>query len=213
MRANGRTVLKPSEDIKSGAEISAKAPYPWVSRAGLKLDYALDKFGISAKDRTCIDLGASTGGFTQVLLARGASKVYAVDVGTAQLHESLHDDLRIVSMENRDARTLTTADFSAPFNLIVCDVSFISAVKVLPAAMDVCSRPAELITLVKPQFEVGKDGIGKGGIVRDGELAKAALTRTIEWITAQGWQVKASDISPIKGGSGNTEYLLYAASA
>ena len=194
-------------------QITASSPHPWVSRAGLKLAHALDVFNVNPKGRTCLDVGASTGGFTQVLLARGAARIYAVDVGRGQLHASLENDKSIISMERTDARNLKAQDLMPPPDLIVCDVSFISCMKALQVPLRLAARPAQIITLVKPQFEVGKEGVGKGGIVRDQGLALAAVKRAELWFAQQGWEVAAQDISPIKGASGNAEYLLHARSS
>jgi len=207
---NGKTLKKPSDKISDNAIIEAADEHPWVSRGGVKLAYALDVFGVSPAGKICLDVGASTGGFTDVLLQGGASHVYAVDVGREQLHERLKDRNQITSMEGQDARDLTCADLSATPELIVCDASFISAMKVLAVPLSLAARAADLITLVKPQFEVGKDGIGRGGIVKSEVLALKALADVNDWVTAQGWSVLATDISPIKGGSGNIEYLLHA---
>ena len=190
--------------------IEASSPHPWVSRAGVKLAYALDEFGVDAAGETCLDVGSSTGGFTDVLLAGGAAKVYAVDVGTDQLHARIRAHDNVVSMEQTDSRNLVAANFERAPSLIVCDVSFISCMKALDVPLSLAAKSAQLITLVKPQFEVGRDGVGKGGIVRDQALAKDAVKRVKKWLSDQGWQVRGQDISPIKGGSGNTEYLLYA---
>lgn len=210
VRANEKPVKKPSEKLSADMQIEAGMPYPWVSRAGLKLVHGLDVFGVDPKGRVCLDVGASTGGFTHVLQSREAARIYAVDVGRGQLHHSLHDDERIVSMEQTDARALTLEHLTPQPSLIVCDVSFISCMKALERPLALATQPADLITLVKPQFEVGKDGVGKGGIVRDEVLALSALQRVKDWIVAQEWHVVAQDVSPIKGGDGNVEYLLHA---
>lgn len=208
--ADGKLVKKPSEKLSVKQSIEASSPHPWVSRAGLKLVHALDCFGVDPAGKICLDVGASTGGFTHVLRDRGARRIYAVDVGRDQLHQSLKADAQIISMESTDARSLATADITPLPNLIVCDVSFISCMKALEVVLALAQRPAEIITLVKPQFEVGRAGVGKGGIVRDQALALDALERVKSWFAVQGWQVLAQDVSPIKGGAGNTEYLLYA---
>lgn len=207
---NGRRVKKPSEVIQDGAEIQAEQEHPWVSRGGLKLAHALEEFDVDPTGKTCLDVGASTGGFCDVLLSKDAAHVYAIDVGQSQLHERLQGLASITSMERRDARTLTKDDFDSPPQLIVCDASFISAMKVLDIPMSLAAPKAELITLVKPQFEVGKSGIGRGGIVKSESLALQSLSDVSAWVSSQGWNVVATCASPIKGGSGNTEYLLYA---
>ena len=208
--ADGEVVSKPSQKLLIDMQIEAGSPHPWVSRAGLKLAHALDVFGVSPQGRTCLDVGSSTGGFTDVLLASGAAKVYAIDVGTDQLHPRIRAHPDVVSMEQTDSRNLTVSDFQMPPSLIVCDVSFISCMKALDVPLELAGASAELITLVKPQFEVGRAGVGKGGIVRDQALARDALVRVKMWLTGKGWHIAGDDMSPIKGGSGNTEYLLYA---
>jgi len=207
---DGKTVKKPSEKIKAGAVITAGREHVWVSRGGVKLDHALTVFGVDAARRTALDVGASTGGFSQVLAQRGAAKIYAVDVGHGQLHLSLHGHPKIISMEGQDARTLSPTQFDPSPDIIVCDASFISAMKVLETPLGLATKGADLITLVKPQFEVGKINIGRGGLVKTEELGLRALDSVKHWVRDQGWRVIASDVSPIKGGSGNIEYLLHA---
>lgn len=207
---DGKTVKKPSEKIIAGAVVQAGREHPWVSRGGVKLDHALTAFNVDPTGRTCLDVGASTGGFSQVLVTRGAMKVYAVDVGHGQLHAELKDEPKIISMEGQDARALSAASFSSPPDLIVCDASFISAMKVLETPLRLAAETAQLITLVKPQFEVGKVNIGRGGLVKSEELGLRALDTVRHWVRAQGWKVIETCPSPIKGGSGNIEYLLYA---
>lgn len=210
VKVDGKRLKKASEKLSDENDIQAKAEHPWVSRGGLKLAYALKEFKVSAEDKTCLDVGASTGGFSDVLKQSGALKIYAVDVGHGQLHKSLHNVSEIISMEGQDARDLTAAHFDAKPQLIVCDVSFISCMKVLEHPLALAATSADLITLVKPQFEVGKTGIGRGGLVKSESLALQALSDVSAWVTAQGWHVVATCRSPIKGGSGNTEYLLHA---
>lgn len=207
---NGARVKKPSEKINDTDALEAKAAHSWVSRGGVKLDGALKTFGVDPAGLCCIDIGASTGGFTDVLIARGAAKVYAIDVGTAQLHARLHGHPKIISKEQTDARSLTRADIAEDFDLIVCDASFISAMKVLARPMALAASGCQLICLVKPQFEVGQEGLSKGGIVKDRSLAEDALTMIKTWTQEQGWRVLATCDSPIKGGSGNREFLLHA---
>lgn len=207
---DGKVIKKPSEKIKDGAVVSAGHEHPWVSRGGVKLAHALEIFSVDPTGRTALDVGASTGGFTQVLITRGAAKVYAVDVGHGQLHASLHDDPKIISMEGQDARELSPMQFDPMPSLIVCDASFISAMKVLETPLRLAEAGADLITLVKPQFEVGKINIGRGGLVKSEELGLRALDSVKHWVKSQGWDVAASNVSPIRGGSGNTEYLLHA---
>lgn len=207
---NGASLKKPSQNIPDGASVQAKAAHPWVSRGGVKLAHALDVSGIDVTGSVALDVGASTGGFTDVLLTNGAAKVYAVDVGREQLHRKLKSDDRVISMESTDARYIE-ADLFAPLpTIVVCDASFISAMKVLERPLSIMKTGASLITLVKPQFEVGRDNIGKGGLVKSGEVAEASLETVQHWVQEQGWEVKGTALSPITGGSGNTEYLLWA---
>ncbi len=210
VKVDGRTLKKPSEKITGESTVEAEAEHPWVSRGGLKLVHALDHFNVDPTGRVCLDVGSSTGGFTDVLLSRGAAKVYAVDVGTDQLHARLRSDDRVMSMENQDARKLTTDMFDPVPDLIVCDASFISLSKVLAVPLQIAQPGAELVTLFKPQFEVGRAGIGKGGIVKSDTLSEAALADVVSWLEMVGWTVHGTTFSPIKGGSGNTEYLLRA---
>jgi 23S rRNA (cytidine1920-2'-O)/16S rRNA (cytidine1409-2'-O)-methyltransferase len=180
-----------------------------VSRAGAKLAAALDAFGFDPEGRIALDVGASTGGFTEVLLQRGADKVFAVDVGRDQLHARLRADPRVVSIEGCDARFLTRALIPQPLDAIVADVSFISLTKVLSAALTLAVPGAWLVALIKPQFEVGRARIGKRGIVRDASARDAAVEEVTAWLAAQkSWRVVGIIPSPIRGGSGNEEYLL-----
>ena len=210
VKVDGKRLKKASEKLSDENEILAKAEHPWVSRGGLKLAYALKEFDISVEGKFCLDVGASTGGFSDVLRQKGATKIYAVDVGHGQLHASLHDVPEIISMEGQDARELTATDFTTAPQLIVCDASFISCMKVLERPLSLAASSAELVILVKPQFEVGKAGVGRGGLVKSESLSLQALSDVSAWVTAQGWHVVATCKSPIKGGSGNTEYLLHA---
>ncbi len=180
-----------------------------VSRGGAKLAAALDAFGLDPRHRVALDVGASTGGFTQVLLKRGAEKVYAVDVGHGQLHARLKDDPRVVSLEGCDARSLERATIPEAIAAIVADVSFISLLKALPAALALAMPGAWLVALIKPQFEVGRARIGKRGIVRDASARDAAVEDVSTWLAAQsGWRVVGVIPSPLRGGSGNEEFLL-----
>lgn len=207
---NGRVVTKPSSKVPAGAKIDAQKEHPWVSRGGMKLDHALDVFAVGVAERTALDIGSSTGGFTDVLLSRKAAKIYAVDVGREQLHRKLRGHPKVISMESTDARKITPDLFEPLPTLIVCDASFISAMKVLERPMSLLASGADLVTLVKPQFEVGKDNIARGGLVKDPALAIEALKRVSDWVATQGWTVLGTVTSSIKGGDGNTEYLLYA---
>ena len=207
---DGTAITKPSQPLSEGSTIKAEKPYPWVSRSGQKLDHALAKFNITVAGKTCLDVGSSTGGFTEVLCANDATLVTAVDVGTDQLHPRIKADKRVVSMEQCDARSLTVEHCKIPPELIVCDVSFISCMKALEIPLKLAAKNAELVTLVKPQFEVGKDNVGKGGIVRNPSFGLESVERVKTWLAKLGWEIKDQDISPIKGGDGNVEYLVYA---
>lgn len=206
----GSPILRPGAGVTSADDLAvAVGATAWVSRGAVKLLAALDKFAFDPADRVALDLGVSTGGFTQVLLERGARCVYAVDVGHGQLHSSLADSARIVHLEGTDARALTRAEIPAPVSAIVADVSFISLTKVLPAALALAASGCWLIALVKPQFEAGRDAVGKGGIVRAAADRARALALVRDWIAAQpGWRVVGEMVSPITGGSGNEEFLL-----
>ena len=205
-----KTLTKASEKISLLAKIVAKAEHPWVSRAGIKLAHALDVFDVDPTGLHCLDVGASTGGFTQVLLANGAKCVVSVDVGRDQLHASLRSDPRVSSLEATDARLLTAKHVGAP-NLIVCDASFISLHKLLSVPLALAAADGQLIALFKPQFEVGRDHVGKGGIVTDQAVTRGAEDAFVAWLLEQGWRVRARADSPIKGGDGNAERLIYAA--
>jgi 23S rRNA (cytidine1920-2'-O)/16S rRNA (cytidine1409-2'-O)-methyltransferase len=182
---------------------------PFVSRGGLKLAAALDAFGFGAEGLTVLDLGASTGGFTDMLLARGAAKIYAVDVGRDQLHPKLRADPRVVAMEGTDARDLDERAITEPVGAIVADLSFISLIKALPAGLGLAAPDAWLVALVKPQFEVGRQRVGKGGIVRDAEARAVAVAEVRKFVNATpGWRVVGEIPSPIAGGDGNEEFLI-----
>ena len=183
--------------------------HPWVSRGGLKLDHGLKYFGFDATGRTCIDVGASTGGFTDVLLTNGAAKVYAVDVGYGQLAHRLRTDDRVIVLERTNARTLDAATIADHVGAVVCDASFIGLRTVLPAAMALTASNAWLIALIKPQFEVGKDRVGKKGVVREPALHEEVCATISEWLAAQpGWSVTGIEKSPITGPEGNVEFLI-----
>jgi 23S rRNA (cytidine1920-2'-O)/16S rRNA (cytidine1409-2'-O)-methyltransferase len=201
---------------KAGQLLAEDAPlevrgrdHPWVSRGGLKLVHGLDRFAIDPRGLACLDLGASTGGFTDVLLDRGAAKVTAVDVGHGQLAWKLRNDPRVVVLERTNARYLTTAEVPEPVELIVCDASFIGLETLLPAALALAAAGARLVALIKPQFEVGKGQVGKGGVVRDPELHEAVCARIEAWLGArEGWRVLGVTESPILGPEGNKEFLI-----
>jgi 23S rRNA (cytidine1920-2'-O)/16S rRNA (cytidine1409-2'-O)-methyltransferase len=208
--ANDVGVRKASEAIPVDAMLRASAAHPYVSRGGVKLNAALDHFGFDPKGRVCLDIGASTGGFTQVLLERGAARVYAVDVGKRQLHESLRARPEVVSLEATDIRALSPARLDAPPDLITVDVSFISLKQVLPAALALAERPAQLAALIKPQFEAGRAHIKKG-IVRDEAVHTTVCDDIDAFVASLGWRVAGVIPSPITGGDGNVEFLLGAA--
>ena len=185
--------------------------HPWVSRGGLKLARALDRFSIDPTGAVALDIGASTGGFTDVLLARGAARVYAVDVGYGHLAAKLRADPRVVLLERVNARNLTRAEVPEPIDLVVCDASFIGLEVVLPAPLALTAESAGLVALIKPQFEVGKGRVGKGGVVRDPALRREVCDRIVAWLNAQaGWRVAGLIESPILGADGNQEFLVYA---
>lgn len=208
--ADGVVVAKPAELVSQDATIAATAAHPWVGRGALKLVHALELWPLDLTGRTVLDVGASTGGFTEVCLARGAARVFAVDVGRDQLHASLRSDPRVVGLEGTDARRLTTDQITTPPDLVVCDASFIGLAKVLPIPLSLAGEMADLIALVKPQFEVGPDRVGKGGLVKDEAARAEALSDVIAFIQAAGWEVMATADSPIVGGDGNHEFLLHA---
>lgn len=208
---DGQKLAKPAKKLPANASLTVTAPdIPWVSRGALKLVGGLDAFPmIDPAGLSCADIGSSTGGFTEVLLARGAAHVVAVDVGHGQLHPSLATDSRVDSREGVNARHLQASDFDTPPQLIVCDASFISLTKVLPAVMELAAPGAWLLALVKPQFEVGRAQIGKGGIVRDRDVVADAVARIEHWLVADmGWRLTGSAASPIDGQDGNREFLL-----
>ena len=185
--------------------------HPWVSRGGLKLARALDEFSIDPAGALALDIGASTGGFTDVLLTRGAARVYAVDVGYGQLAAKLRVDPRVVLLERVNARTLTRAQVPESVDLVVCDASFIGLEVVLPAPLALAAERAQLVALIKPQFEVGKGRVGKGGVVRDKALRREVCDRIVGWLDSQpGWRVAGLVESPILGADGNQEFLVHA---
>ncbi|MFP4517893.1 MAG: TlyA family RNA methyltransferase [Oceanicaulis sp.] len=209
VRADGRRVEKASAKIAPGAVIEAEPAHPWVSRAALKLAAGLDAFAIDPTDRVCLDVGASTGGFTEVLLARGAAFVAAVDVGRDQLHASLRGDPRVLNLEATDARKLTLERIGgrAP-SLVVCDASFIALEKVLPTPLALAAPKASLVALFKPQFEVGRAHVGKGGLVTDLAAVAAAQDKARAFLHGAGFDLIGEIESPVTGGDGNREYLM-----
>lgn len=203
----GRVLLKASALVAPSDRIEATAPYPWVSRGGVKLVAALDAFGFDPRGLICLDVGASTGGFTDVLLSRGAARVYAVDVGRGQLHPRLKADRRVIAKEALDVRKLTSADFQEPPQLITCDVSFISLKLVLPAILSLAPPTSMLVALIKPQFEVGPALVVKG-IVKDETARERACDEIESFVRNNGCMVAGVMPSPIEGGDGNREYLI-----
>ncbi len=186
-------------------------PHPWVSRGGVKLAHALDRFDLDPGGRVCLDIGASTGGFTDVLLTRGAVRVYAVDVGRGQLDWRLRQDARVVVLEGVNARYLSTAEVPEAPGFIVCDASFIGLETVLPAALALAAPGARLVALIKPQFEVGRGRVGKGGVVSDPALHAEVRDRIAGWLGARDdWRVIGVAESPIQGAKGNREFLIAA---
>ena len=211
VKVNGNVVLKPSFNVSGSDAVEAgKDPVPYVSRGAFKLKHALEKFEIDIKGMTVLDIGASTGGFTQIMLSAGAEKVYAVDVGHNQLDSSLTENIAVVNMEGTDIRTLPTLGYESFFDFAACDASFISLTKILPAAAAVLSASAKAVFLIKPQFEVGKRFVGKGGVVKDKRAVSDAVKYVSEFAQACGFSIEAPVIpSPIRGGDGNEEYLLF----
>ncbi len=208
--ADGRPVARASDLLEEACDLQAVPAHPYVGRGALKLVHALELWPIPVGGRVALDVGASTGGFTEVCLRRGAARVYAVDVGRGQLHPSLAADPRVVSLEATDARDLTTVLIPEAPALVVCDASFISLTKVLPAALGLARPDADLVALVKPQFEVGPKAVGKGGLVKDPADRQRALTDAKAFLVAEGWDVLAEADSPISGGDGNLEFLVHA---
>ncbi|MEQ1820769.1 MAG: TlyA family RNA methyltransferase [Terricaulis sp.] len=206
--ANGVTVAKPSDLIDEGAVLDVAQPHPWVSRGGVKLAAALDAFGVDPADRVCLDVGSSTGGFTQVLISRGATRVYAVDVGRDQLHASLRNDLRVISLEQTDARALTREQIAEAPSLIVCDASFIGSAKVLATPFSLAADSADAIVLIKPQFEAGPKA-GRDGVLDETTARTAAQSATDALDGLERFRVIASIDSPIRGGDGNLERLVH----
>lgn len=210
--AGDRRIDKAGDRLAAEAALAVKGrDHPWVSRGGVKLVHALDHFGIDVSGRIALDIGASTGGFTDVLLARGARLVYAVDVGHGQLAWKLRQDPRVVVRERVNARVLTREQVPEAVEIITCDVSFIGLTTVLPAPLALAAAHAALVALVKPQFEAGREFVGKGGVVRDPAVHSSVCDRIAAWLGAQpGWAVEGVVESPILGAEGNREFLLCA---
>jgi 23S rRNA (cytidine1920-2'-O)/16S rRNA (cytidine1409-2'-O)-methyltransferase len=205
-------ISKPGQTLSEDAPLEVKGrDHPWVSRGGLKLDHGLKHFAVDLSGKVVLDVGASTGGFTDVALHHGAARVYAVDVGHGQLAWSLRQDPRVVVLEKTNARHLTSAEVPEPVDAVVCDASFIGLQTVLPAPMALAAPGAVLIALIKPQFEVGKGQVGKGGVVRDPALHEEVCGHIRVWLDAEpGWQVIGVTESPITGPEGNKEFLIAA---
>lgn len=210
VRADGVVVLKPSEMVEEHVSIRASLAHPWVGRGALKLVHALDTWPIVVEGKVCVDIGASTGGFTEVLLTRGAAKVYAVDVGREQLHHSLVEHERVVDLSGTDARILDGSWIEEDPDIIVSDVSFISMTKALPAIMELAVPGTEMVALIKPQFEAGREHVGKGGLVKDPETIARVHREIIEFFEDADWTIMGQTESPITGGDGQVEGLIWA---
>jgi 23S rRNA (cytidine1920-2'-O)/16S rRNA (cytidine1409-2'-O)-methyltransferase len=208
----GRRIDKPGEQLAADAALRLRGrDHPWVSRGGVKLAFALDHFRIELGGKVALDIGASTGGFTDVLLSHGAKRVYAVDVGHGQLAWKLRQDPRVVVYERLNARLLTRDHIPEPADIITCDASFIGLATVLPAPLALAAERAELVALVKPQFEAGREQVGKGGVIRNPVVQQEVCERAGAWVASQpGWIVAGVIESPILGPQGNREFLLYA---
>ena len=209
---SGETRLaKPGQPVAADAPLAVRGrDHPWVSRGGVKLAHALDHFGLDPAGAVAMDIGSSTGGFTDVLLSRGAARVFAVDSGTNQLAWKLRQDPRVTVFEQTSARLLTPDLIDAPCDWVVCDASFIGLAKVLAAPLRLAARACRLVALIKPQFEVGKGEVGKGGVVRDPALHARVCAEAREWLEGEGWAVQGIAESPITGPEGNIEFLIAA---
>ena len=204
-----RKLAKSGDRLAEDAALEVRGKdHPWVSRGGIKLDHGLMHFGFDVSGAIALDVGSSTGGFTDVLLSGGAQKVYAIDVGTNQLAWKLRQDPRVVVHEQTNARFLTAEQVPEPIDIVVCDASFISLAKVLDAPLKLARPGAKLVALVKPQFEAGREEVGKGGVVRDPAIHQRVCTEAKDWVETQGWTVKGIVESPITGPEGNIEFLL-----
>jgi len=204
-------VDKSGQQVAEDAEITVKGrDHPWASRGGIKLAHALDHFGLDPTGAVAMDIGSSTGGFTDVLLQRGAAHVFAVDSGTNQLAWKLRQDPRVTVLEQTSARVLTAEHIDRPCDWVVCDASFISLAKVLKRPLELAARDCRLVALIKPQFEVGREEVGKGGVVRDPALRERVCVEVREWLESSGWTVDGIVESPITGPEGNVEFLIAA---
>ena len=204
-----RRVAKAGDMLAGDSALTVKGrDHPWVSRGGIKLDHGLTHFGFGVNKAVALDVGSSTGGFTDVLLSRGAKRVYAVDVGTNQLAWKLRSDERVIVHEQTNARDLNTGIIPERIDIVVCDASFIALHKVLDAALDLARPGAALVALVKPQFEAGREEVGKGGVVRDPAVHQRVCDAAVTWVQSKGWRVCGVEPSPITGPEGNVEFLL-----
>ena len=204
-----RKLAKPGESLAEDAPLEVRGKdHPWVSRGGIKLAHGFDHFGFDVTGAVALDVGSSTGGFTDVLLSRGAAKVYAVDVGTNQLAWKLRQDPRVAVLEQTNARHLTSEQIAEPIDIITCDASFISLSKVLETPLKLARSGARLVALVKPQFEAGREEVGKGGVVRDPAVHDRVCAEARAWVESRGWSVVGIVPSPITGPEGNVEFLL-----
>jgi 23S rRNA (cytidine1920-2'-O)/16S rRNA (cytidine1409-2'-O)-methyltransferase len=210
VQADGEVLARPSDLVAEGAILVAEPAHRWVGRGALKLDHALRLWPVPVEGKVVLDLGASTGGFTEVCLERGAGRVFAVDVGRGQLHPRVAGDPRVVDLQGLDARALDGTVIDAQPDLVVCDLSFIGLEKALTVPLGRARGGADLVALVKPQFEVGRARVGKGGIVKDEADRLAALEAVCGFLASEGWAVRARADSPIVGGDGNREYLVWA---
>ena len=204
-------VAKPGQTVPADAVLDVRGrDHPWVSRGGIKLAHAIEHFGLDPAGVTAMDIGSSTGGFTDVLLSKGAAHVFAVDSGTNQLAWKLRQDPRVTVLEQTSARVLTADHITAPCQWVVCDASFIALAKVLDVPLKLAAPQCQLVALIKPQFEVGREEVGKGGVVRDPMLHARVCAEVRGWIEALGWQVQGIVESPITGPEGNVEFLIAA---
>ena len=207
--AGERRVAKAGDLLAEDAVLTVKGrDHPWVSRGGVKLAHGLEHFGFDVTGKVALDVGSSTGGFTDVLLTRGALRVYAIDVGTNQLAWKLRSDDRVIVHEQTNARALTREIVPEPIDIVVCDASFIALSTVLDAALDLAAPGALVVALVKPQFEAGRGEVGKGGVVRDAAVHERVCADAAAWVESKGWSVLGIETSPITGPEGNVEFLL-----
>ncbi|WP_086617414.1 TlyA family RNA methyltransferase [Erythrobacter tepidarius] len=209
--AGSARIAKPGQQLPEDALLEVRGrDHPWVSRGGIKLAHALEHFGLDPSGAVAMDIGSSTGGFTDVLLSHGAEHVFCVDSGTNQLAWKLREDPRVTVLEQLSARLLTREHIDRSCNWVVCDASFISLAKVLEVPLQLAGTPCQLVALIKPQFEVGRDEVGKGGVVRDPGLHQRVCDEVRQWLVGLGWQVQGIATSPITGPQGNVEFLIAA---